>query len=218
MFQRLLLLWLVLLSSLAYFWPAVTGSAPDPWLATKPGFEVLFAVAMFAIGSLLPRDEVAQVVHRWPMVAGGTLLQYTSMPLLAWGIGHAFGLQGPLLAGVLLAGCVPGAMASNVLTMLARGNVSYSVSLTTLATLVSPLMVPLGLWLTLGHTVDDFPAMQLILSLCRTVVLPVLAGHGLSRVFPWWRLAAERFGATVANLAILWIIASVVAFNRDRLH
>jgi BASS family bile acid:Na+ symporter len=41
-------------------------------------------------------------------------------------------------------------------------------------------------------------------------------GHLLSRTFRFWHAAAKRFGPAIANLAILWIIAVVVARNRAR--
>lgn len=49
------------------------------------------------------------------------------------------------------------------------------------------------------------------------VVLPVVAGHLLSRRFASWYAAARLVGPVVANLTILWIIAVVVAGNRDKL-
>ena len=219
MIERLLLLWLTLLSLLAYFWCELFAGLVDPFVASKPYLNLLIAATMFAIGSLLPRDEIRQVAARWPTVLGGTAVQYVSMPLLAFCIGRLFGFQGPLLLGITMVGCVPGAMASNVLTLAARANVSYSVSLTTAATLLSPIMVPAVLLLTLGRwqafSTEELGRMSL--TLCWTVVLPVVAGHLLSRVFRFWEVGARRIGPIVANLSILWIIAVVVALNRQRL-
>jgi BASS family bile acid:Na+ symporter len=214
MIERYLLLWLVLGSLLALFWSE--WFAYDPFLATQPFLNPLFALAMFAIGWLLPADELRQVAAHWPAVLYGTAVQYLSMPALAFAIGSALRLSGPELWGIMLAGCVPGAMASNVLTLLARGNVSYSVSLTTLATLLSPVVVPLALWLSLGKSVD-FPAAAVSWQLCWMVVLPVTAGHLAGRRLVRWAATARRIGGTVANLTILWIIAVVVALNRERL-
>ena len=214
--ERFLLAWLILLCLVAYLWPTWFGTIgmTDPFLATRGWLGYLIAVTMFAIGSLLPKDEVRQVLLRWPVVLAGTAIQYTSMPLLAYGLGRLFGLEGPWLIGVILVGCVPGAMASNVLTLIARGNVSYSVSLTTSATMLSPLIVPWTLWFAVGRMVEDFPALQVCWELCWMVVLPVALGYGLSRVSPAWEAAAGRVAAIVANLVILWIIATVVAANR----
>ena len=206
----------VLLSLAAYRFDAWFPAGKDPFIATKPHLGWLIALTMLAIGSLLPRDEVRQVIRRWPMVFGGTAIQYASMPLLAYGVGRLFGFEGALLYGVIMVGCVPGAMASNVLTLAARGNVSYSVSLTTTATLLSPLVVPLALWLALGQWVN-LDVLAVSRDLCFTVVVPVVAGHLLSRTLPAWEALAGLLGSIIANLTILWIIAVVVAANRERL-
>jgi BASS family bile acid:Na+ symporter len=217
---RTLLFWLIVISALAFWWPSGSAGSSywfDPFLASKPGLNWLFALTMLAIGSLLPPDEVRQLARRWPAVLAGTAVQYTAMPLLAWLVSGWFGLEGPVRIGVLIAGCVPGAMASNVLTLMARGNVSYSVSLTTSATLLSPLAVPLALRLAIGSSHDSFPALELIWQLCWMVVLPVLVGYSLARLWHSWAGWAQRLGPMIANLAILWIIAVTVAANRETL-
>ena len=209
-------MWLTLLSLTALFWPSLGALRWDPFVGARPALDGIIAVTMLAIGSLLPRDEVVQVVRRWPTVLGGTAVQYAAMPLLAFATAWAFGFEGAALVGVTVVGCVPGAMASNLLSLAARANVSYSVSLTTTATLLSPIMVPLALKLTLGQW-QHFPAGQVSFNLVLTVVLPVLAGYGLSRYWLAWQRGTRLWGPTVANVAILWIIAMVVGLNRDRL-
>ncbi len=160
MLQRFLLLWLTLLCLVAVAWPDMLhhmGCEPtfDPFALTKPYLGQMITATMFAIGCLLPRDEIRQVLARWPSVLGGTAVQYGTMPLIAWGFGTLAGLSEEWMLGVILVGSVPGAMASNVLTLAARGNVSYSVSLTTTATLLSPVAVPLILFLALNQTDID---------------------------------------------------------------
>ena len=226
MLERFLLLWLVSSSGVAYVWPALLARLPgplavigDPFMSSKPVLPWLIGLTMFCIGLMLPRDEVTQVLRRWPTVFSGTAIQYSAMPLLAFAFGKAMGLTGPEFIGIIMVGCVPGAMASNVLTLNARDNTSYSVSLTTTATLLSPIAVPLVLALTLRgeQSVDTSVLQRASVMLVLTVVLPVLAGHLLSRQFPGLEQRSRRFGATVANLAILWIIAVVVGLNRERL-
>lgn len=221
--EKLLIAWLILLSWIAYRWPAwwdaYLPDVPrfDPFTESAPWLKPMFAVTMLAIGSLLPRAEVRQVFRRWPMVLGGTAVQYLSMPLVAYGVGRLWGLEGPWMIGIVMVGCVPGAMASNVLTLMARGNVSYSVSLTTSATVLSPLIVPWVLWLILGRMVEDFPAARVCVDLCWMVVLPVIGGHLLAQRSALWAKIARHGAAIIANLTILWIIAVVVGANRDRL-
>jgi len=218
MLERLLLVWLTLSSLLAYFWPSIFGvDVFDPFLASRPPvLWYLIAAVMFTIGGLLPRDEVQQVVARWPAVLGGTALQYTAMPALGYLFAQLCGLEGDFWVGVIVVGCVPGAMASNVVTLLARGNVSYSVSLTTCSTLLSPIIVPTVLWLALGRQVE-LPAGSVALELVLYVVAPVIAGYTLARLLPKFEPLVKRLGPVLANLAILWVIAVVVGLNRERL-
>src|SRR3989304_4338821 len=159
MFGRLLLVWLCFMGALAYYWPQWMPGIWDPFVASKDVLNYFFSVTMFALGSLLPKEEIAMVFRRWPTVLGGTAVQYTVMPFLGWRMAWLFGLDEGTRIGIIIVGCVPGAMASNVLTMIARGNVSYSVSITTTSTLLSPIVVPFGLWLCLRRHVD-FPALQ----------------------------------------------------------
>ncbi len=215
MLDRLILPLLCLSSWAAYQWDR--WFTFDPFVATQGWLLPSFAFTMFIIGMLLPRDELVQVARRWPAVLSGTAIQYTAMPLTAWGLATAFGLSGADYVGVILAGCVPGAMASNVLTLMARGNVSYSVSLTTSATMLSPLVVPAALWLTLGKTVE-LPFWETLKTLTWTVVLPVVAGYVVGGFLMRYRRVLRAVGGTIANLTILWIIAVVVALNRDRVE
>ena len=218
MLQRFLLLWLTLLCLLALAWPEL-GWGFDPFSLTKPYLGQMITATMFAIGCLLPRDEIRQVLARWPTVIGGTAVQYGTMPLFAWGLGRLAGLPEDWMLGVILVGSVPGAMASNVLTLAARGNVSYSVSLTTTATLLSPVVVPLILYLTLHQTDIDAGdiARRAFQDLLLQVFLPVVVGHFLARNVPRIEQWTTRFAPVIANLVILWIIAVVVNANHQTL-
>ena len=213
MIQQWLLLWLFFSSAMAWMWP-------EPWQATKPALPWLIAGIMFSIGLMLPKKEVRDLGRHWPSVLGGVTLQYCLMPALALAIGKMFGLSGAAYAGLMVVGCVPGAMASNVLTMNARGHTSYSVSLTTTATMLSPLVTPITLTLALSlspEQAEGFSAKASSLTLLKTVVAPVLSGYLVQRIFPAIEQPARRACPIVANLLILWVIAIVVALNRNTL-
>lgn len=216
MLERYLLGWLLLICGVAFFWPQIAGETFDPFLACKPIIPWLISVTMFAVGVMMPRDEVRQVRERWPHVLFGTAIQYSAMPLLGW-LGARFsGLSEDYQIGIILVGCVPGAMASNVITMNAKGHTSYSVSLTTASTMLSPIVVPFTLSLALGESVT-LNKWEVSRDLVLQVVAPVFIGYGSVRLFPKWELVGNRLGPIVANLIILWIIATVVSLNRTRL-
>ena len=214
MLQRYILFWLIASSGIAFFWPEF-GLSFDPFHAAgSSAIDVLIVITMFGVGALLPVKEVDQILHRWPTVLIGTCIQYFSMPLLAWIIVQVMQPDPQIATGILIVGCVPGAMASNVLTLAAKGNVSYSVSLTTSATLLSPIVVPIALWLTVDENVD-YNGWAAVRLLVLQVVLPVVIGHLLTRFLVGFQRFADVAASTVANLAILAIIAIAVALNRS---
>lgn len=220
MLQRFLLFWLILLSALAVFWDQLFPGDFHPFHASQPYLGYLITVTMFILGALLPGNEVRDIFRRWHTVLSGTFVQYTVMPGLAFLMSLFFLDQPDLRIGIILVGCVPGAMASNVLTLMARGNVSYSVCLTTSATLLSPVFVPLMLYLAVSGTDIDAAALakDSFIKLLTQVVLPVIFGHLLSQLHQGFSRLMQSLGPTFANLSILWIIATIVSLNQERLQ
>ena len=177
----------------------------------------MLTVVMLCMGlTLTPRDFVAVGRYRFAFLAG-MVLQFTVMPLMALLIATAFRLGPDLAVGLVLVGSVAGGTASNVMTFLARGNVALSVAMTATSTLAGVVMTPLLLSLLVGTTVE-VPAADMLASLFRIVLLPVVLGvviNALAGEFVRKLLPAL---APLAVLAILVIIAIVVGLNAGRLR
>lgn len=213
-----LLWWLVLTSGIALVWPAERWRW-DPFVLSPALLWSLIVATMFCLGTLVRSDELQPLKTRPWWVALGVAAQVLVMPAAAWLVTRVVPMSTELAAGVILVGCVPGAMASNVLTNAAGGSVAFSVSLTTVATLLSPLTVPTALWI-FADVQTEQPLMnptQTAVSLFLKVVLPTVVGYLLARRFAIVRRHSDRFASPIASIALLWIIASVVAGNRTRL-
>ena len=209
---------LVVTSGCAYLWPGDLMEV-DPFRLPSQALWWLVSITMFCLGLVVSFDELEELRKRPTSVLLGVVVQTTWMPFLAWITVAALSLDGDLAKGVILVGCVPGAMASNVLTMTARGNVSYSISLTTVATLLSPITVPLTLSIVGGISTGEnaFNPVATSITLFQTVVVPVILGVCVRYLFKALRPYACRLAPWVASIALLWIIMSVVAANRGRI-
>ena len=83
--ERYLLVWLLALGVAAFFAPNLPWR---PFTGAKSYLPWMIMVTMFAIGCMLPKDELRQVAARWPTVLGGTAIQYLVMPSLAYGLAN----------------------------------------------------------------------------------------------------------------------------------
>ena len=171
---------------------------------------------MFFLGTLVRKEELIPLKQRPWWVGLGVLTQVLVMPAVAWGVTRVIPMEADLAAGVILVGCVPGAMASNVLTSTARGSVAYSVSLTSVATLLSPLTVPIVLWIVAGAETEE-SLVWASLRLSVLVVLPTVLGFSVCRIWECCQGLAKVWSTRIASFTLLWIIVIVVASNRDNL-
>ncbi|RJP59550.1 MAG: bile acid:sodium symporter family protein [Candidatus Auribacter fodinae] len=151
---------------------------PAPFIALKPFMGSFFALTMFGIGIVLDsRDFIAIARHPFPVFVG-TVAQFTIMPLGAWIAARLFGLPPAIALGLILTGSAPGAMASNVMCYVAGADTAYSVSLTTVSTLLTPLMTP-GLTYLLAREYFHIDFSAIFLSVVQMVILPLIAGLAL---------------------------------------
>lgn len=105
----------------------------------------------------------------------GSIAQFSIMPLVAWGLVHGFDLPRGIAAGLILVGCCPGGVSSNIMSFLCKGDVPYSVGMTTVSTLLAPIMTPLlMLWLA-GENIE-VDATGMFRSILFVTILPVAIG------------------------------------------
>ena len=71
------------------------------------------------------------------------------MPFLGFFLSRAFDFPSEVAAGIVLIGASPSGLASNVMCLMAKANVALSITITTMATLLAPIMTPF-LMKTLG--------------------------------------------------------------------
>ena len=179
----------------------------------------MFVGTMFAVGTVIEPAHFRAVARSPISVILGLLTQFSVMPFCAWIVARVAGFSDDLTLGFILVGCAPGAMTSNVLTYLARGDTAFSVTLTTIASLLAvvatPLLVELLAGEELGMTAAKFWAA--LWTIAWTVAIPVLLGLGLRLVVPAGRKAYELLSPAVASVAIVVICCHVIQANSDRL-
>jgi bile acid:Na+ symporter, BASS family len=214
-------LWIVLGALVGLFNPTVVAPLSKSEIVTPA-----LGIAMLGMGVTLDEGSLRQMlsVKGSARVFLGSLLQFTIMPLLGFFVGQMFGLEKSARLGLILVGCCPGGAASNVVAFLANANVSLSVALTTLSTclaafatpfLTSKLMAPLLLVAsskTKGAPtgIIEVDSMAMVASVAQVVVLPVIAGFALKKVFPRVARIVSPVCPLLAVGAVALICSSVI--------
>ncbi|MCQ2335980.1 MAG: bile acid:sodium symporter family protein [Paludibacteraceae bacterium] len=146
----------------------------------------------------------------------GCAAQFLIMPILAWILVKVFCLPPELAVGVILVGCCPGGTSSNVITYLAGGDLTLSVGMTTVNTLLAPLLTPLLVWFFAGTMIDiDFWGM--FLSIVQIILIPIAFGMIFQRFFPDATLKIKDYLPAISTLAITAIVIAVVSANASAL-
>ena len=101
----------------------------------------LLMVVMFGMGLTLKLSDFALVFARPKEIIIGCASQFVVMPALAFLLSKIFGLDAALMAGVVLVGTCPGGTSSNVITYLSKGDVALSVGMTSVNTLLAPVLI-----------------------------------------------------------------------------
>lgn len=196
----------LVVAALALFMPASLLWVQTSWINT------LLMLVMFGMGLTLKLDDFAAVIRQPKDIVLGCVAQFTVMPLLAFLLGKLFGLEEGLMAGVILVGTCPGGTSSNVMTYLSKGDVALSVGMTSVNTLLAPILTPAITWLLLKTSVRvDMAGM--FLSIVKVVIVPIVLGFVINRYFGKYTVKAIDSLPLISVMAITLIVASVVSHN-----
>ena len=207
----------------------VVGMSFNKWFITFPlqfpklgGREMsivfipVLQIIMFAMGTTLSIGDFTRVFKMPTGVLIGLVCQFTIMPFVGFALAHAFGLPPEIAAGLVLVGCSPSGLASNVMAFIAQANVAMSVTMTAFSTLLAPLLTPLLMKMLADELVEiDVPGMMW--SMTKIVLLPVLAGlvfhHLIYHRLKW----LDHVMPMISMVGILIMTVLTVAIGRDKL-
>ena len=145
------------------------------WVQQGQRSSIILGIIMLTMGCTLTTDDFRVVLRRPLDILLGTLAQFTVMPFVAFALTRLFGLDPYLSVGIILVGCCPGGVSSNIMSYLCHGDVAFSVGMTTVSTLLAPVVTPLMvLWLA-GQQIE-VDALGMFRSICLVTLLPVACG------------------------------------------
>lgn len=185
---------------------------------TQYGLPIALILIMTGVGMGLTLADFRRVIAQPKAFFIGAVCQMAILPLIAVAIIELTGLTGPLAIGLFILALCPGGTTSNLYTLLARGDVGLSVSLTAVIGFITPFTIPiLGAWAIANYTTAEqaivFPVLETWITLIVVTVVPVILGMVLRakwsslalRIEPW----VSKFSIAVLALVIVSICVSL---------
>lgn len=201
--------WVLFFAALAFFFPKGFS-----WIGDYNS--ILLGIIMYGMGMTLSLDDFKEVFKQPKKVAIGVVAQFVIMPVIAFGLAVGLQLSPEVAIGVILVGCCPGGTASNVITYLAKGNTALSVAITSLSTLLAPVVTPT---LTLLFASKWLPvsAGDMFLSVLKMVLVPIILGLITKVLFRRQVEKSVKILPFVSVICIVAIVAAVVSGNHQKI-
>lgn len=202
-------------SAFIIFVAILTFWKPELFLWVKGNIQTaILGIIMLTMGMTLTTEDFKVLARRPLDIFIGACAQYTIMPLLAFSLAKILHLPDGIATGLILVGCCPGGVSSNIMSFLCKGDVAFSVGMTTASTLLAPLATPLlVLWLS-GNAIE-VNAWGMFQSILIVTIFPVAIGAFANFFFgarqQYQELCSIMPGVSVIGLAC--IVGGVISFN-----
>ena len=177
---------------------------------------ILLGVVMFGMGLTLKATDFRLVFTNPIPVLIGVVAQFSIMPTIAFVIAYSLKLPAELAAGLVLLGSVPGGTSSNVMVYLAKGNVPLSITMTTVSTLLAPIMTPFLLLIFAGQWFPVDPK-SMFMSIIQVIIIPIILGLLVNKFLPTVTRKSESVLPLISIVAITIIVSAIVANNKENI-
>lgn len=203
------LIWMLVAAVIGFIFPQA--------LAQLGGYvPYLLGIVMLGMGLTIDPKDFKIVFQAPRSVIIGVILQYTIMPISAYLIAKLFHLPAEVAIGVILVGCCPGGTSSNVMSYLANANVALSVAITSVSTLLAPILTPALIYL-FAHEWLQVSFLSMLWSVVQVILIPIVIGFILQKLFHRFAKEVATALPIVSVIAISLILASVVGGSKEQI-
>jgi bile acid:Na+ symporter, BASS family len=171
---------------------------------------------MFGMGSSMSINDFAAVVKSPKGVMVGVASQFVIMPLLGFTLSNISNFPPEIAAGIILIGCSPSGLASNVMAYLAKANLALSITITSITTLIAPFVTPLLMKLFAGALIE-IDVLKMMWDIFKMIIIPIGAGLMFNRLLKGRIQWLDKAMPLISMFAITCIVTIIVASGRDNL-
>ncbi len=176
----------------------------------------LIQLIMFGMGTSMGLKDFAGVIKTPKGVFIGVVSHFIIMPLIGFTLARLSGLPPEIAAGIILIGCSPNGMASNVISYLAKANLALSITITAVSTMLAPFITPF-LMKGLAGAFVKINALNMMWDIIKMVIIPIGAGILFNKLVSGRAKWLDKTMPLVSMFGIAFIIMIITAAGRDSL-
>lgn len=174
----------------------------------------ILIILMFLLGIDITKKAFTDIAHNPKAVLLGMIGQIVILPIIAFLTAWILKLPPVYFMGLVLVACCPGGSSSNVFSMLVKGNVALSVTLTALSSIITLFTLPVIMEFVTNTVSNmsgvkiELPVGKLIIQNIILLLVPLFAGSLFKHFCPE---AAVKVSKVLSKLAFpaLMILAAV---------
>lgn len=176
----------------------------------------LIQLIMFGMGTSMSVNDFAGVIKTPKGVVIGVLSQFVIMPMLGFTLASVTNFPPEIAAGIVLIGCSPSGLASNVMSYLAKANLALSITVTSITTLLAPFVTPLLMKLLAGALIE-IDVMKMMWDIMKMIIIPIGAGLIFNKLLSGKSQWLDKAMPLVSMFGIAFIITIITAAGRESL-
>ena len=175
----------------------------------------ILIVLMFLLGTDLNKDSFTNVARNPRAVIVGMIGQLILLPVIAFALAYILKLPPVYFMGIMLIACCPGGSSSNVFSMLAKGDVALSVTLTAISSIVTMFTIPVIMEFVSNFVSDQsgieihLPFGKLIVQNIVLLFVPLIIGILFRKFYPD---AAAKVNKTLSKFAFPALMTLALIF------
>lgn len=176
----------------------------------------LIQIIMFGMGTSMSIKDFAAVIKTPKGVVIGVVSQFMIMPIIGLTLANLSGLEPEIAAGIILIGCSPSGLASNVMCYLAKANLALSLTVTSITTLLAPFITPVLMKLLAGSLIE-IDVYGMMWEIFKMIIIPIGAGLIFNKLLSGKSQWLDKAMPIVSMVGIALILTIITAAGRDSL-
>jgi bile acid:Na+ symporter, BASS family len=193
--------------------------SPDSLIALNS----CLAFIMFGVALEMKVEHFTQLLSQKKAILTGLFSQIILLPFITFLLVLILPISRGMALGMILVAACPGGNVSNFFSMLAKGNVALSVTLTAFSSLLAFIITPINFFFWASLVPDltteikefhvDF--ISLMTNMILILLLPLLVGMQLTKQFPTLN---QKIGKGIRMLSILILAAFIIIAFKNNLN